>query len=113
MNKKDKLYLAIKRAKGHGKCCYEINGEPCCIIGHLAIIEGLSINTLKKWDNESATSFSAVSANNKRGTKTLSNKYGSSFLCRLQLMWDLVGDSTAESRKKMRKLVEKEYGAES
>lgn len=46
----DKLLEAIRLAEGPGGCRYEKGGRPCCVIGQLAYIDGVPVDTLRGWD---------------------------------------------------------------
>lgn len=46
----NKIVKAIRSAQKPGKCSYEHAGEPCCVIGQLAALEGVSPETLIEWD---------------------------------------------------------------
>lgn len=40
------LHKAIDLAKDSGECQYVKGGEPCCVIGQLAVLKGISLEQL-------------------------------------------------------------------
>jgi hypothetical protein len=49
---KDKLFVAISKAKQYRGRHYTDNGGPCCVIGQLAFLEGIPISYIETWDME-------------------------------------------------------------
>ncbi len=45
-----KLHKAIAAAREPGKCRYTKGGQPCCVMGQLAVLEGVSVARLRSWD---------------------------------------------------------------
>lgn len=94
------LLAAVEKAEGPGECQYQMEGEPCCVIGQLAAARGVSIRRLKNLDNLDNGSIGSF-------TTTVQRRYPAweslrkdlkgfprALLVEMQQSWDLDGDRT-------------------
>lgn len=87
----ERINAAVDRAQGAGKCVYERNGEPRCVIAQLAVIEGATPTTLQIWDHFlDGRDGSSIEVLQRRGAAevTLLNSYPADLLQLLQRNWD-------------------------
>jgi hypothetical protein len=112
---RDNLLLAIDRAEGFGACTYVKDGKPLCVIAQLAAIEGVPVELMCMWGNQSVYGIAlppALQAYDGFG-------FGAaSFLRKVQRCWDLLPalndpdfDIAERRKQKMRDLVEQAYAA--
>lgn len=102
---KKKLYRAIAAAKHAGACEYISNNKPCCVIGQLAYIEGITVPEMKKWGAEG---FQLVRYDYRQVVKPLL-AYPYRLLDRIQGEWDYNNGNTIdepERRSTMRAIVD-------
>lgn len=82
---KENLLLAAQRAIHPGACTYTLNNNPCCVIGQLAHIEGVSLEIIDTWGNRTVINLD---------DRPTFLGYPMDLLNRLQCIWDL-GSSEA------------------
>ena len=110
--KKEKktFYEAIDKAEGF-RCCRYLNEEdgPCCVIGQLAFIEKIPVDTIFSWGNQSI-SHPSIRCNK------LSEKYSIRLLRDIQKIWDgfsmfdiPAASTEKEARAKMKEKVTEYY----
>jgi hypothetical protein len=96
---KIKLITAIDKAEGHGSLAYTVEGRPACVIAQLALLEGASVNLIKKWDD------SVFVILGKSSTPKGLKEYPSKLLQYLQFLWDDRTINHTVARERMRELV--------
>ncbi len=95
----EKLHKAIDAAKHPGACQYTRGGEPCCVIGQLGALEGVSLEELFKWSGSVATLVS---------NREVFAKYPLGLLIGLQQQWDaylMDEGQTEHTKQRMHRLV--------
>jgi hypothetical protein len=80
------LHTAIERAEGFDKCKYTRGGQPRCVIGQLAALEGVPVEVMKKWDTYTAAN-TVEDIYNEDDAAPL-RKYPLTLLAELQTAWD-------------------------
>ena len=98
------LHKAIDLAKGATECAYARGGEPFCVIGQFAVLEGIDIAEIKTWrkvtvDHESIPNFGLPRR----------------FLAKIQVAWDEghLYESSEDTRKAaMHAIVNEAQGVE-
>ena len=92
---KNNLLQAVERATQPTECLYIVDGKPCCVIAQLAVLEGINVDTIAKWDTahkdntgeEVSEAIETLLDNKTRGIGPL-QKYPKALLKRVQLIWD-------------------------
>ncbi len=82
-----KLHKAIDSATRPGICRYRAERQPACVIGQLAVLEGISVDTLRKWDDDEYPGIGELIT----ATPGLFSEYPINLLIRLQKRWDHIG----------------------
>ncbi len=95
-----KLRGAIDAAQRLGDCRYTFNNAPCCVIGQLGALEGVSIKTLYTWEGNG--NVAVLQRNN-----GVFSDYPIGVLVGLQSLWDSnKSRSEEDTRRDMHKLVD-------
>ena len=101
MPQMDKLNKAIELAREPGSCQYVTDGEPCCVIAQLYILEGGTVDELRQW-RSTVISHVLYEVNPPQLAS-----YPKDLLADLQYTWD-AGCNDAETRREiMRQRVRK------
>lgn len=102
---KDKLLKAVENAIHPGACMYTYQGQPSCVIGWLAHLEGVPIHELRLWGGSINTVFLKHEWQGKQFPLV---NYSLDLLGYLQKLWD--GSSPSHQpefvRVEMRKIIE-------
>lgn len=94
-----RLNAAIDAAVGPAGCVYIQDNAPYCVIGQLAVIDGISLKTLRRWGENKITAVSGSAA------RKLCTSYGAHLLSQLQSLWDTAYGPEAKVRAVMHSLV--------
>lgn len=111
---KDMLHKAIELAQKPGMCNYLIDGEPCCVIGQLGMLNSISIEDMRKWSGITVDDL-YFSKNTNRNFQQLWD-IDMILLVKLQKMWDHRDSSMiefkneTELRKNMHEVVDNYIG---
>ena len=98
-----KLETAIARAEQPGLCKYAVDKKrPCCVIGQLAFLEGVSVEELHKWDVSKYGTIATLKW--KMAEEFPLAKYDSFLLQDLQKTWDRSPDEE-EGQFRMRRIL--------
>lgn len=85
----ENLRKACELAKNPGRCRYVLNNEPCCVIGQLGYLEGISLEELSKYDRDHNDPDSVNQVVRKFGENYPELvKYDVNKLDQLQSFWD-------------------------
>jgi len=107
MSRKEKLLKAIDLAQGPGKCLYVVDGKPCCVVGQLAILEGVAIDFFEQ-RNKMGCRYNELSIG--PFTELTSElDYNECMLQKLQSIWDGAGEEDVEKYKQQMRDVVNEY----
>ena len=96
--RKANLRRAIRNARGPAQCMYVFNGKPWCVIGQLASLEGVTVESLSEW-------VGFIELIDDSAAKSLLDRYGTDLLSNLQGIWDDDDETAATKRFEMRELV--------
>jgi hypothetical protein len=115
-NLKENLLKAIDAAILPGEVVYIYEDKPCCVIAQLATIEGITVDTMKKWDVahmfnkiEQSEEIGQLLQSKARGTGPL-KKYPIDLLEKVQGIWDRpTADNEDEIREQAKQVVENYY----
>lgn len=97
-----KLEQAIERARFPAGCFYlGTDDQPACVIGQLAVLEGVPTHALAAWDNQPLPGISKIFADIDEFAE-----YPPVLLDKLQSTWDSTDrDSEAHGRDRMRDIL--------
>lgn len=103
----EKVARAIELAWAPGECKYQVDGAPCCVLGQLAALEGVPVETLRMWDGL-AHELGASGIDDILERFYTDNPlvaYPSGLLVKLQAEWDASRVDPEEARMYMREHV--------
>lgn len=109
---RDRLHLAIDRARGRGKCKYVIDNAPGCVIGQFGALSNIPIDVLQFGSEEErefykrkkyTTTFNGSAVFSRLVFKLQWPEY-IFLLLELQKIWDVDGDEE-QGRQAMREIL--------
>ncbi len=97
------VLLAIDSAEEAGTCEYVINGQPCCVIAQLAVIEGVTTDTMESWRHSGGDGDpkSMIVGDVLDSFDTPLDEYPRALLVSIQAVWD-TNYCEIDAREKMR-----------
>jgi len=88
------LRKAIDLAEKPSGCKYVVDGKPCCVIAQLAVLEGIPVEDISKWDRQNSCGIGVLPLTN--GVDVLVRKYPREVLVNMQGAWDRAFDIDAK-----------------
>jgi hypothetical protein len=84
----EKLKQAVANAQGQGQCAYVIDGKPGCVIGQLAVLEGVSAESLQQWPSSKIWALLKLDGGESAPQCSVLKEYPATLLQGLQDEWD-------------------------
>lgn len=95
------LRKAIDLAEKPGGCKYVRNGKPCCVIAQLAVLEGIPVEQISKWDVSKFPGIGSLLLEPLvNGASAITSKYPIILLNNLQGVWDTALDTALEAARR-------------